>query len=104
MYARATKVKKPLVSTLHLEKWSIIFDGKHIGSQKRSKINLVDCTQIERWQSSYNRRRTSESVGEIQSEGSIVVIVADKISVNTDKKTGAVVRLHQTQVHQLPAP
>jgi hypothetical protein len=30
MYTRAAQVKKHLVSTLHLEKWSIHFDGKHI--------------------------------------------------------------------------
>ena len=30
IYTRAAQVKKHLVSTLHLEKWSIQFDGKHI--------------------------------------------------------------------------
>src|SRR5206468_5426628 len=30
IYTRAAQVKKHLVSTLHLEKWSIHFDGKHI--------------------------------------------------------------------------
>ena len=30
IYTRAAQLKKHLVSTLHLEKWSIHFDGKHI--------------------------------------------------------------------------
>src|SRR5206468_7286076 len=30
IYTRAAQVKKHLVSTLHLEKWSIHFDGKYI--------------------------------------------------------------------------
>ncbi|KAA0204050.1 hypothetical protein HAZT_HAZT007056 [Hyalella azteca] len=45
IYTRAAQVKKDLVSTLHLEKWSINFDGKHIKGFEYQSVFIMSLSK-----------------------------------------------------------
>jgi hypothetical protein len=103
MYTRAAQVKKHLVSTLHLEKWSIHFDGKHIEGFEYQAVVLknegkeikLTVLKLKDGKAQTIAEGLQDVLEEFNLWGSIVMIVADTTSVNTGKKTGVVVRLHQ---------
>lgn len=103
IYARASQVKKHLVSTLHLDKWSIHFDGKHIEGfehqavvlkNERKEIKLA-ALKLKDGKAATITEGLQGVLDEFNLWGSILMIVADTTSVNTGKKTGVVVRLQQ---------
>ena len=103
IYKRALKVKNHLASTLHLEKWSLHFDGKHIegfeyqavvlkNESKEIKLTAIKMTDGKAQTIAEGLRNVLE---EFNLWGSIAMIIADTTSVNTGKKTGVVVRLQK---------
>lgn len=103
IYTRAAQVKKHLVSTLHLEKWSIHFDGKHIeGIEYQAVVLKNEAKEIKLTALKLKDGKAqtiAEGLQDVLEEfnlwGSIVMIVADTTSVNTGKRTGVVVRLQE---------
>ena len=103
IYTRAAQVKKHLVSTLHLEKWSIHFDGKHIGGFEHQAVVLKDeskevkltALKLKDGKAQTIAEGLQDVVEEFKLWGSVVMIVADTTNVNTGKKTDVVVRLQQ---------
>ena len=101
IYTRAAQVKKHLVSTLHLEKWSIHFDGKHIkGFEYQAVVLKNESKEIKLTALKDGKAQTiAEGLQEVLEEfnlwGSVVMIVAYTTNVNTGKKTGIIVWLQQ---------
>lgn len=103
IYTRAAQVKKHLVNTLHLEKWSIHFDGKHIEGFEYQAVVLKNETKeikltalkLKDGKAPTIAEGLQDVLEEFNLWGSIVMIVADTTNVNTGKKTGVVVRLQQ---------
>ena len=103
IYTRAAWVKKHLVSTLHLEKWSIHFDSKHIeGFEYQAVVIKNEFKEIKLTALKLKDGKAqtiSEGLQDVLEEfnlwGSVVMIVADTTNMNTSKKTGIVVRLQQ---------
>ena len=103
IYTRTAQVKKHLVSTLHLEKWSIHFDGKHIEGfeyqaavlKNESKGIKLTALKLKDGKAQTIAEGLQDVLEEFNLWGSVVMIVADTINVNTGKKTGIVVRLQQ---------
>lgn len=103
VYKEAARVKKYLVSTLYLEKWSMHFDGKHIESfeyqavvlKNESKEIKLTALKLKDGKAQTIAEGLQNVLDEFNLWGSIVMIVADTTSVNTGKKTGVVVRLQQ---------
>ena len=96
-------MKKHLMSTLHLEKWSIHFDGKHIDGFEYQAVVLkneakeikLSVLKLKDGKAQTIAEGLQDVLEEFNLWGSIVMIVADTTSVNTGKKTGVVVRLQQ---------
>ena len=96
-------MKKHLVSTLHLEKWSIHFDGKHIDGfeyqavvfKNEAKEIKLSALKLKDGKAQTITERLQDVLEEFNLWGSIVMIVVDTTSVNTGKKTGVVVWLLQ---------
>ena len=102
IYTRAAQVKKHLVSTLQLEKWGVHFDGKHIdGFEYQAVVLKNEAKEIKLTALKLKGGKAQtiteglNNVLEFNLWGSIVMNVADTTSVNTGKKTGIVVQLHQ---------
>lgn len=103
IYTRAAQLKNHLVSTLHLEKWSLHFDGKHIHGIEyqavllKNEANEIKLTAIKLKDG--KAQTIAEGLQYVLEEfnlwGSIVMIVADTTSVNTGKRSGVVVRLQE---------
>ena len=91
-------MKKHLVSTLHLEKWS-----KHIESfeyqavvlKNESKEIKLTALKLKDGRVQTIAEGLQDVLEEFNLWGSVVMIVADTTNVNTGKKTGVVVRLQQ---------
>lgn len=103
IYKKAARVKKHLVSTLHLEKWCIHFDGKHIEGFEYQAVVLKNEAKEIKLTTLKLRDGKAETIAEGLKDvleefnlwGSIVMIIADTTSVNTGKKTGVLVRLQR---------
>ena len=103
IYMRAAQVKKHLVSMLHLEKWRIHFDGKHIEGfeyhavvlKNESKEIKLTALKLKDGKAQTIAEGLQDVLEEFNLWGSVVMIVADTTNVNTGKKTGVVVRLQQ---------
>ena len=95
IYTRAAQVKKHLVSTLHLEKWSIHFDGKHIEGfeyqavvlKNESKEIKLTALKLKDGKAQTIAEGLQDVLEEFNLWGSFVMIVADITSVNTGQKT-----------------
>src|SRR5206468_88465 len=103
IYTRAAQVKKYLVSTLHLEKWSIHFDGKHIEGIEYQAVVLnneakemkLTALKLKDGKAQTIAEGLQDVLEEFNLWGSIVMIVTDTTSVDTGKRTGVVVRLQE---------
>ena len=88
---------------LHLEKWSIHFDGKYIDSFEYQAVVLkneakeikLSALKLKAGKAQTIAETLQDVLEEFDLWGSIVMTVADITSVNTGKKTGIVVRLQQ---------
>ena len=103
IYTRAAQVKKHLVSTFHLEKWSIHFDGKHIEGfeyqavvlKNESKEIKLTALKLKDGKAQTIAEGLQDVLEEFNLWGSVVMIVTDTTNVNTGKKTEVVVQLQQ---------
>ena len=103
IYTRAAQVKKHLVSTLHLEKWSIHFDGKHIEGfeyqavvlKNESKEIKLTTLKLKDGKAQTIAEGLQDVLEEFNLWGSVVMIVVNTTNMNTGKKTGVVVRPQQ---------
>ena len=103
IYMRAAQVKKHLVSTHHLEKWSIHFDGKYIEGfeyqtvvlKNDSKEIKLTALKLKDGKAQTIAQGLQDVLEEFNLWGLVVLIVANTTSVNTGKKTGIVVRQQQ---------
>ena len=103
IYTRAAQVNKHLVSTLHLKKWSIHFDGKHIEGfeyqavvlKNESKEIKLTALKLKDGKAQTNVEGLQDVLEDFNLWGSVVMIVADTTNVNTGKKTNVIVRLQQ---------
>ena len=91
------------MSTLHLEKWSIHFDGKHIEGFEYQAVTLkneskeikLTALKLKDGKAQTIAEGLQDVLEEFNLWGSVVMVVADTTNVNTGKKTGVVVRLQQ---------
>ena len=96
-------MKKDFVSTFHLEKWRILFDGQHIeGFEYQAVVLKNESKEIKLIALKLKDEKAQKIVEGLQDVleefklwGIVVMIVADITNVNTGKKTGVVVRLQQ---------
>ena len=103
IYKRAAQVKKHVVSKLHLEKWSIHFDGKHIEGfeyqavvlKNESKEIKLTALKLKDGKAQTIAEGLQDVLEEFNLWGSVVMIVADTTNMNISKKAGVVVRLQQ---------
>ena len=107
------QVKEEMKESLHKDRWSLHFDGKHLEGREYQAVLLKNCnSEIKLAALDLNDGKAesiangiSDVIAEYNLWGSIDMMVADTTSVNTGKQSGVVVRLQRmftNRGHQAP--
>ena len=107
------QVKEQLKKTLHLQNWSLHFDGKKIEGTEYQAVVLKNeereiklaALALESGKAEPIASGIEDVINEYSLWGAIKMIVADTTSVNTGKKNGVIVRLQrmfENRGHEAP--
>ncbi|ELT91427.1 hypothetical protein CAPTEDRAFT_195363 [Capitella teleta] len=103
IYKRAAEVKQHLVNTLHQEKWSLHFDGKHFDGLEHQGVVLKNeereiklaVLRLKDGKAATIVQGLKGVLEEFNLWGSVLMIIANITSVNTGKEKGVVIRLQK---------
>ena len=92
-----------MVNTLHQEKWSLHFHGKHLVGFEHQAVVLENeereiklaALKLEDGKATTIAQGLKGVLEEFNLWGSVLMIIADTTSVNTGKKNGVVVQLQR---------